>query len=423
MKRIFFIALVASLLFVGCQQNLTEEQENNNVENSKISEESVNVNIPIFSAEEDKAAAGYLIKEYTLASTEVPPKVILDCDMTYLGDDAMCMCILAQADSLGLMDLLGVTITGGNHFVAYGANSALNQLERIGRADIPVYMGSDVPVNGVRDLEAQEKIVGKIDRWGAMYHFDEYVEPSRYHDLGSFYERKWGYSQTTPQEQNAVDFMIEQVERYKGEVTLIAVGAATNIAMACQKDESFASNTAGIVYMGTMMEEQGAYTPYADFNCFYDAEAYDICLNSEFPKQIVIPRDAAKTAVLDKAVFDLMDGKQDTLASNMWLNDQYSLYKRDANRKASCSDAIAAVVFLNPNVIQEDKKISIQINTDVNHPEYGHAIVTEENGKIQAVMAVNTELYWNFVTDIICHMQYRYEHDYRYYHNALSMDE
>lgn len=131
-------------------------------------------------------------------------------------------------------------------------------------------MGTDIPLNGVRDLTEQEKIVGRIDHWGAMYHFDEYVEPE---DI------------------SAVDFMIDQVSRYPHEVTLISVGAATNIAMACQKDSNFASGTAGIVYMGTTIEEQGTFTPYADFNCFYDADAYDVCLNSDFPAQMVVPHD------------------------------------------------------------------------------------------------------------------------------------
>lgn len=100
----------------------------------------------------EEKAADYLKGQYDLEFTEVPRKVILDCDMTYLGDDAMCMCILAQADNIGLIDLLGVTITGGNSFVASGTNAALNQLEAIGREDIPVYMGTDVPLNGFRDM-------------------------------------------------------------------------------------------------------------------------------------------------------------------------------------------------------------------------------------------------------------------------------
>ena len=385
MKKVIMLIWILSLLLIGC-------------------------------GNADAKAAEYLANEYNINLGETVPKVILDCDMTYLYDDAMCMCILVQVDSLGLIDLLGITITGGNQFVSYGTNSALVQLERIDRADIPVYMGTDIPINGVRDLEAQAEIIGHIDRYGSMHHFDEYVEPEKYHDLGSYYERKWGYSQTGPQDLSSVDFMIEQAAKYPGEVTIISVGAATNVAMACEKDDSFAANTAGIVYMGTIIEGEGTYTPYADFNVFYDAEAFDICLNSAFPSQTVVPHDAAKTAVLNKAVFDLMDAKNDTMISSLWLDNWYSHYRRDTNYKSSCQDAIAAVVLLNPKVIQEERMLSLEINTDEKSPEYGRTSC-EENGDVRVVMSVDTELYWNFVTDIICHMQDKTDLDYMYFVN------
>ncbi len=369
---------------------------------------------------DNSQAKKYLIEEYNIAQTKTIPKVILDCDMTYLGDDAMCLSILAQADKLGLIELLGITITGGNNFVSYGTNSALVQLEQIGREDIPVYMGTDIPLNGIRDLDEQEKIVGSIDGWGAMYHFDEYVEPENYHNLGSLYERKWGYSETEAEEINAVDFMIEQISRYPKEVTLISVGAATNIAMACQKDDNFASQTAGIVYMGTIIEGQGTFTPYADFNCFYDADAYEVCFNSDFPAQMVIPHDASKTAVLNKAVFDLLDAKNDTLAATFWLENQYSQYRRNAKYKQSCSDAIAAVCFLNPNVIVEQKTLSLEVNVDIESPYYGQVTSSLENGNINVVFAVDEKLYWNFVTDLLCEMTENSEQDYSYYVEELK---
>lgn len=409
MKKVTALVLAVALLLAGCGETISEQAENNSVV-----QETSESTVPTYSVEEDRAAAEYLVSEYGLKQRETIPKVILDCDMSYLYDDAMCMCILAQADTLGLIDLLGVTITGGNQFVSYGTNSALVQLERIGRADIPVYMGTDIPINGIRDLEAQAEIIGQIDRYGSMHHFDEYVEPEKYHDLGSYYERKWGYSETDPQEQASVDFMIEQVNNYKGEIMIISVGSVTNVAMACEKDSSFAANTAGIIYMGTIIEGAGTYTPYADFNVFYDAEAFDICLKSAFPSQTVIPHDAAETAVLNKSVFDLMDAKNDTLISNLWIDNWYSQYRRNTNYKSSCTDAIAAVVLLNPNVIQDERMLSLEINTDVNSPEYGRTIY-EEGGDMRVVMAVDTELYWDFVTDLICHMQSKAEVDYEYF--------
>lgn len=408
MKKTIFFACAVCLLLTGCSRNSDDKE----VQNSSSNIEETISEIPSYSKEDDAAAAEYLISQYGIAVNENIPKVILDCDMTYLGDDAMCMYILAQADSLGLIDLLGVTITGGNNFVAYEANAVLNQLERIGREDIPVFMGADIPINGVRDLESQAEIVGKIDGWGAMHHFDEYIEPSNYHDLGSYYERKWGYSRTNPEEQNAVDFMIEQAEKYPGEVTVITAGPATNVATACQKDVDFAGNTAGIIYVGTIIDEKGTYTPYADFNCFYDAEAYSVCLNSAFPAQTVIPHDAAKTGVLNKAVYDLMDAKGDTLISSFLIEEQYGLYRRNVNYKMNCQDAIAAVVFLNPEVISDERMLFLEINTDAGSPEYGHSDVIGEGGPVKAVMAVDTALYWDFVTDIICHMQNKSDYDY-----------
>lgn len=215
--------------------------------------------------------------------------------------------------------------------------------------------------------------------------------------------------------------MVEQVNQYPGEVTIISVGAATNIAMACQQDETFASNTAGIIYMGTIIDGQGTYTPYADFNVFYDAEAFSICLNSDFPTQTIVPHDASKSAVLDKAVFDLMDAKEDTLISKMWLDDQYSLYRRTTTRKMGCVDAIAAVVLLNPNVVKEKEDLYVAINTDVSAAEYGQTTTwRDEEADIGAayatfVLAVDTNLYWNFVTDLICHMQSGSSYTYSYF--------
>ncbi len=406
------ICLLPCLLLAGCG-----EAGDGTVSNADEKE----TVIPHYSAQDDKAAADYLRKQYGILADGNVPKVILDCDMTYFGDDAMCMSILIQADEIGLIDLLGVTITGGNSFVASGTNSALTQLERIGREDIPVYMGTDEPIGGFRDLTEQEKIVGRIDHWGAMYHLDNYIEPEKYHDLGADYDRKWGYSQTEPQKQSSVDFMIEQAAKYPGEVTILSIGAATNIAAACQKDGGFAENTAGIIYMGTIVDGEGTYTPYADFNVFYDAEAFAICLNSAFPAQTIVPHDAAESAVLNKAVFDLMDNKETTSISRMWLDEQYSQYRRTSTRKMNCTDAVAAVILLNPSVIQHKEELYVAVNTDVTAAEYGQtttwkdaeAAAAGQTVRATFVMEVDTGTYWDFVTDLLCHMQaessYTYE--------------
>lgn len=419
-KRFLWVVLLC-LSLAGCGSANNGKDTADETQSAVLSSDENGEVIPVYSEADDRAAAEYLKEQYGILSDGSVPKVILDSDMAYFGDDAMCLCILVQADQLGLIDLLGVTITGGNSFVSVAANSALNQLEYFEREDIPVYMGSDVPLLGFRDLEEQEEIVGKIDRWGVMWQLDSYVPPENYHDLGSYYERKWGYSQTEPQAQSAVDFMIEQVMLYPGEVTILSVGAATNIAMACQQDAAFAANTAGILYMGTVVNGEGSYTPYADFNVFYDAEAFSVCLNSDFPVQTIIPHDAAGSVMLNKAVFDLMDAKERTLVSKMWLDDQYSLYRRSPNRTAGCTDAAAAVMLLYPAAARTQEAYDIAINTDVTSPEYGAAYTWKEAPEdtdaahATFILEVDTGTYWDFATDLLCHSQSKLGENYAYF--------
>ncbi|MCM1103281.1 MAG: nucleoside hydrolase [Clostridium sp.] len=415
------VLLISFLAFAGCGSADNGKSAADEAGSAALPSDESMETIPVYSKEDDRAAAAYLKEQYGILADGRVPKVILDSDMAYFGDDAMCLSILAEADQLGLIDLLGVTITGGNTFVSVGTNSALTQLEYWEREDIPVYMGTDVPLLGFRDLEEQEQIVGSIDRWGVMWHLDSYVEPEKYHDLGPWYERRWGYSRTVPQEQSAVDFMVEQVKQYPGEVTILSVGAATNIAAACQKDASFAADTAGIIYMGTIVNGEDSHTPYADFNVFYDAEAFSVCLNSDFPMQTIVPHDAAGSVVLSKTVFDLMDAKERTLISWMWLDDQYSLYRRSPNRTAGCTDAATAVILLNPDVARVKEEYYVAVNTDVSSAEYGRTYTWSAPPKdgqaayATFVLEVDTALYWDFATDLLCHMQSASEKDYSYF--------
>lgn len=423
MKRKILILISACMMLSGCgfvqDENGSGIESHESAATADISQNKTDEameNVRTYTKEEDEASARYLQETYGVVNNR--PRVILDCDMTYMGDDSMCMCLLAQADSLGLIDLLGVTITGGNSFVAVGTNAALTQLEKIGREDIPVYMGTDEPVMGYRNLEQQEEIVGKIEHWGAMYHLDNYIEPSQYHNLGNYYERAWGYSVTEPESKSSVDFMLETARMYPGEVIIISTGAPTNIALACQQDDSFAANIKEIIYTGTILEGPGTYTPYADFNCFYDSAAFHICFKSNFQKQTVVPHDAAKDAVLNKAVFDMINDKNNTLASHMWIENQYSLYRRTVTYKSNCLDAIAAVSFLIPSCVSDSENYYVAVNYDEESPEYGRVTVSDVLGEntsfheITFITAINTEMYWNFATDLLGHMKEKAEKGY-----------
>lgn len=192
-------------------------------------------------------------------------KVILDTDMAYVNDDTLAMFLLAQMDRRGDLELLGVTTVGGNVFVASATTAALRQLELIGRTDIPVTQGTDVPLAGFRNMEAESRVYGVPAVCGAYWDgraggfADMDARPTDYLDLGD--EAPYGYAERKAESQSAWEFMIEQVHRYPGEVTIMAIGAATNVAHAIQEDPTFADNAAGIIYMGGDIDVPGNATP------------------------------------------------------------------------------------------------------------------------------------------------------------------
>jgi len=55
--------------------------------------------------------------------------------------------------------------------------------------------------------------------------------------------------------QSAVQFMIEQVHKYPGEVSIFAAGAMTNVALAVKTDPKFASLAKELVIMGGYIDD------------------------------------------------------------------------------------------------------------------------------------------------------------------------
>lgn len=409
-NRILLLVPFLFIFLAGCsnQRNNfnTEVSDNQNDEETVVESSVAAEDVIKFTEEENNASLSYLSQTYGISVREEKPKVVLDTDMTFLGDDAFCLSILVQADNIGLIDLVGVTVTGGNSFVSVGTNAALRQLELWGRPDIPVYIGTDEPLNGFRNLEEQRQVVGAIDNWGAMAKLDDYVKPQNFHDLGNQYERKWGYSQTTPQEASAVEFLLDTVSHNKNVITIISVGSPISIALACQQDVHFAQNVNEIIYLGGILGEGGTYTPYADFNCFYDATAYKVCLNAGFPKQTMIPHEVVNDVKINKAVYDLLEEKGTTQISRFWVDNQGGLYRRNTNRRDSLADAIAAAIYLIPSVVVQYQDSNVDINDDITSAEYGKLILDNSvsNNNISFVTRLDTNQYWEFITDLLCHV-------------------
>ena len=346
----------------------------------------------------------------------VSRKVILDTDMDYESDDAIAMFMLVRADRKKELKLLGVTTVGGNVYTAAGTTSALRQLELIGREDIPVCQGTDVPLRGFRDMEKEARLYGAPDWCGAYWDLEKgeyanpYNRPTDYMDLG--YEPRYGYPKTRALEQTAWDFMIEQVHKYPGEVTIMSIGAATNVATAIKKDPAFVENAAGIIYMGGDIDMAGNATAAAELNWFYDPDAIRICLEAEWKSQIVVPDDLAHQVCIKKVIYDRIRERGDDELIKLVLEKGKDLNPGNTNY---VWDVVVPAVYLRPEIMSDLQTRYLTVD-DQPGLNYGRAVSWVQNRHnnpktgegmpegvqpVQILMGIDTDSFWEFYVDIL----------------------
>lgn len=117
----------------------------------------------------------------------------------------------------------------------------------------------------------------------------------------------------------AVDFLIEETRKNKGEYNLVGIGPLTNIAMAIKKDERFQENIKKLYIMGGSIHR--SYTRYSidpEYNIAVDSEAARITLESSIDK-LIVPLDVTMDAFIIKKEFERLKESGDLEKKHMIL--------------------------------------------------------------------------------------------------------
>lgn len=172
-----------------------------------------------------------------------PRQIVLDCDPGH--DDALAI-MLAAGDPR--IDLLGVTTVAGNQTVEKTTHNACAVATVAGATGIDIVSGCERPL--LRELTTAPGIHGATGMDGPPP-----VVPS-----------------VRPAQGHAVDFLIGKVMEAPGEVTIVATGPLTNLALAVRREPAIAAAVREVVIMGGAFG-RGNITPAAEFNIFVDPEA------------------------------------------------------------------------------------------------------------------------------------------------------
>src|SRR5215470_13970994 len=234
--------------------------------------------------------AGFLAVPSLLAA--VRETVIFDTDSGLFGDDGAALVMLLRSPTQ--VAVQAVTVVSGNVWAPQGAEYMLQILGLAKHPQIPVLMGAAGPlVNSSAMAREAERRWGAINYMGAFAMDPNSVIPPPGMKLSPRKPRR-----------DAVSYLISEIERRPNEITILAAGPMTNIALALRLRPDIETKIKRIVFMGGNVGVPGNTTQAAEFNFWFDPEAARIVLRSRIPKKVMFSLDICNQAPIHKSEFD-----------------------------------------------------------------------------------------------------------------------
>ncbi len=201
-------------------------------------------------------------------------RILLDTDPGI--DDSLAILLALASPEISLE---GLSIVHGNCSLEQATINALSILELANATHIPVAVGCELPL-------VQPSLLA----------------PETHGNTGLGYA-KLSEPRTQPTRRHGCDFLIEQIMSAPGEVTLVAIGPLTNVALAIRHEPRIAQSLKELIIMGGAIRHEGNTTALAEFNTYADPHAAHIVYHTGIPTTLV-PLDVTYQCVLTQGDVD-----------------------------------------------------------------------------------------------------------------------
>lgn len=247
-------------------------------------------------------------------------RYIIDCDPGH--DDAMAILYAAKH-----LDVVGLTTVAGNSSLENSTRNALAICTLAG-LKLPVVPGLD-----------RALIEPPLD--GAYVHGATGIDGA---DLPAP-----GYD---PLNRHAVDFIIETAKAAPGELSLIAIGPLSNVAMALRLEPRLAGWLKSIAIMGGSTTS-GNRTPYAEFNIVCDPEAAAIVFDAGVPLSMVGLNVTRQAGIAERHIAKLREGggRVSAVMADLLAFYLAKMQERYGTPTAAMHDPCAVIPLVRPGLI------------------------------------------------------------------------
>ncbi|MGG6896195.1 nucleoside hydrolase [Rhizobium sp. BR 315] len=265
----------------------------------------------------------------------MPIKVIVDTDTGV--DDAMGCALALRSPEL---DVLAFTSVFGNVSVELTTENTAYLMEVFGRPDIPLAKG------------AGRALVG-TPNYSPFVHGDDGVGNAGFDKAKT----------VKPVQQSAAELTVELGRKHPGEITYIALGPLTNLALALAIDPDLPKYLPRVVWMGGAAFVPGNVTPVAEADAWHDPEGAQMVLQQAGWHIDMVGLDVTDDTILVEEDLKRLEAGS---AQGRYIAAMMPFYMRFYSAKlgqyaCAAHSALTVAIVADPAIVTREEKYPVQV--------------------------------------------------------------
>ncbi len=336
-------------------------------------------------------------------------KVIIDQDAFGPGgpNQQPMLMVLQSPD----VEVLGITVESGDGWLKENVAHTLRMLELIGRPDISVMAGATFPLlnsqEATRRWEARHGKLFYKGAWMEEWPKEVLVRRPQPHGPELVPPLVEGDPTLQPAPETATAFLVRKVREFPGEVSILAMGPMTNLALAVRLDDGFAAGAKELVFMGGSFSPHAAdnafaleyaHTPRLEFNFRWDPEAASLTLRAPWRRVVQVPIDPSTRTLFRPEMIKQIAAADTPVARYVTkYAENFPLW-----------DEIAAAVWLEPSLATRRERLAVDVDTGADGAGYGNTLSWAKGQgpglgepEVEVVFEVDVPRLEKLVTDLL----------------------
>ncbi|MGD9030813.1 MAG: nucleoside hydrolase [Anaerolineae bacterium] len=301
------------------------------------------------------------------------PRLIIDTDPGV--DDAHAI-MMAFAHPEAQIEAL-TTVAGNVSLERTTANACtlLDVLEQ----DVPVYAGSNRPL-----------LAGSLDA-------------SHVHGEDGLGESGYPPSRRQVADEHAVHALYRLANESPGELTLVAIGPLTNVALATRLDPTLPTKYKRLVVMGGAIHGIGNVTPTAEFNVHTDPKAAAVVFDA-WPGLTLVSWETTMAHGFSAAQIEALmaiDSPRAEFFRRITRRTLETIHQMLGREELLAPDGLAVAVALEPDIVRRAEAHHVQVELAGEHTR-GQTVVdwSDQSGRepnVNLVLEIDTERLWELM--------------------------